>query len=52
MTFATCVNAEKCSIMFLISVHWLCTGMDEACALVDALCSSSVSCVPWPLLHA
>ena len=26
--------------------------MDEARALVHALCSSSVSCVPWPQLHA
>ena len=27
------------------------TGMDEARALVCALCNSSVSSVPWPLLH-
>ena len=26
--------------------------MDEARALVRALCNSSVSPVPWPLLHA
>ena len=38
--------------MFLISLHWLCMGMDEACTLVHALCSNSVSPVPWPLLHA
>ena len=27
-------------------------GMDEADALVRALCNSSVSPMPWPLLHA
>ena len=43
IAFAACVNAEKCSVMFLISLHLLCTGMDEARALVHALCSSSVS---------
>ena len=26
--------------------------MDDARALVHALCSTSVSCVPWRLLHA
>ena len=26
--------------------------MDEACALVRALCNSSLSLVLWPLLHA
>ena len=29
--------------MFLVSLHLLCMGMDEARALVHALCSSSVS---------
>ena len=45
--------------LLLIALHLLCTGMDEARALVCALCSvsavsppSSVSSVPWPLLHA
>ena len=47
-----CVNANKCSVMFLISLYWLCTGMDEARVLVHALCNTSVSCIPWPLLHA
>ena len=31
---------------------WLCTGMDEAHALVWALCNSIVSPVSLPLLHA
>ena len=52
MAFVACVNVSKCSVMFLISLHWLCTGMDEARTLVHALCSSNVSRVPWPLLHA
>ena len=51
MAFVACVTADEFSVMFLISLHWLCTGMDEACALVHALCSSSVSHVPWPLQH-
>ena len=51
MAFAACSNADKYSVMFLISLHWLCTGMDEARALVHALCSSSVFRVPWPLQH-
>ena len=45
VAFAACINANKCCVTFLISLHWLCTGMDEARALVHALCSSSVSCV-------
>ena len=52
VAFAACVNADKYSVMFLISLHWLCMGMDEARALVHTLCSNSVSRVPWPLLHA
>ena len=40
--FATCVN---------VSICWLCTGMDEARALVLVLCSSSVSPMSSPLLH-
>ena len=43
VAFATCVNGDKRFVMFLISLHWLYTGMNEACALVHALCSSSVS---------
>ena len=44
--------AKKCSVLLLILLHLLCTGMDEARALVHALWSYSVSRVPWPLLHA
>ena len=47
-----CMTAKKCSVLFLISLHLLCTGMDEARALVRALCSCSVSPVSSPLLHA
>ena len=43
VAFATCINANKCFVIFLISLHWLCMSMDEAHALVQALCSSSVS---------
>ena len=49
---AACVTAKKCSVLFLISLHLLCAGMDEARALVRASCSSSVSPVLSPLLHA
>ena len=38
--------------LFLISLHLLCTGMDEARALVRPLCNSSVSPMSSPLLHA
>ena len=37
--------------LFLISLHLLCTAMDEARALVRALCSYSVSPVSPPQLH-
>ena len=43
VTFAACVAANKCCVLFLISLHLLCTGMDEARALVRALWNSSVS---------
>ena len=46
VAFAVCINADKYSVMFLISLHWLCMGMDETLALVHALCSNSVSSVP------
>ena len=49
---AACVTADKCCVLFLIALHLLCTVMDEARALVRALCNCSVSAVPWPLLHA
>ena len=49
---AACVTAKKCSVLFLISLHLLCIGMDEAHTLVRALCSCSVSPVSSPLLHA
>ena len=45
------MTAKKCSVLFLISLHLLCTGMNEARALVRALCSCSVSPVSSPLLH-
>ena len=45
VAFASCVTADKCSVLLIMTQHWLCTGMDEACALVLALCNSSVSCV-------
>ena len=51
MAFVACMNVHKCCVMFLILSWRLCTGMDEARALVHVLCSSSMSCVPWPLLH-
>ena len=44
---AACVTADKCSVLLLITGRWLCTGMDEARALVHALvhalCNSSMS---------
>ena len=42
---AACVTANKCCVLFFISLHLLCTGIDEARALVHALCNSNVSCV-------
>ena len=47
-----CMTANKICVLFLISLHLLCTGMDEARALVHALYSCSVSPVSSPLLHA
>ena len=44
VAFAACVNADKCSIMFLISLHWLSTGIDKARALVHA-CATAVCLV-------
>ena len=38
--------------LFFISLHLLCTGMDEARALVCALWNSNVSPVSPPQLHA
>ena len=40
---AACVTADKCSVLLMMTQCWLCTVMDEACALVLALCNSSVS---------
>ena len=45
VAFAACVTTDKCSVLLMMTQHWLCTGMDKACALVLALCNSSVSCV-------
>ena len=52
VAFAACVNANKCSVTFLISLYWMCMGMDEARTLVCAFRNSSVSPVSSPLLHA
>ena len=38
--------------LFLISLHLLCMGMDEAHGLVRALCNSTVSPLLSPQLHA
>ena len=40
---AACMTGNKCCVLFLISLHLLCTAMDEARALVRALWNSSVS---------
>ena len=37
---AACVTADKCCVLLLIILHLLCTGMDEARALVHALCNA------------
>ena len=52
VSFAARVTANAFCVLFLISLHMLCMGMDEARALVRALCNSSVSPVSLPLLHA
>ena len=52
VAFAACVTANKCCVLFLISLHLLCTGMDVARTLVHALCSCSVSPVSPSVLHA
>ena len=36
VAFAACVNGDQFSVMYLILLHRLCTGMDEASALVHA----------------
>ena len=45
ITSAACVTANKCCVLLMMTQSWLCTCMDEARALVRALCNSSVSCV-------
>ena len=40
---AACVPTDKCSVVLMMTQRWLCTGMDEARALVCALCNRSVS---------
>ena len=52
VAFAVFVNADKCSVILLILLHWLCMGMDEARALVHVLCSNNVSHALWPLPYA
>ena len=52
VAFAACVTTNKCCVLFLISLHLLCTSMDEARTLVRALCNYSVSPMSSPLLHA
>ena len=37
------MTADKCCVLLMMTQCWLCTGMDEAHALVRALCNSSVS---------
>ena len=53
VAFVACEVADKFSVYVpdFIEVR-LCTGMDEARALVRALCNSSVSPMSSPLLHA
>ena len=45
VAFVACVNADDFSVIYLILLHQLCMGMDEASALVRALCSSCGRCV-------
>ena len=52
VAFVACVNAHKNCVMFLILLQRLCTGMDEARALVHASSKNSVSRVSSPLLRA
>ena len=40
---AACVTADKCGVLLMMTQCGLCTGMDEACTLVRALCNSNVS---------
>ena len=40
VAFIVGVNGDLFSVMYLFLLHWLCTGMDEASALVRALSSS------------
>ena len=47
-----CMTTNKCYVLFLISLHLLCTVKDKARPLVHALCNFTVSRVPWPLLYA
>ena len=42
VAFVACVNGDEFSVMYLILLHQLCIGMDEASALVCALCLSRV----------
>ena len=51
VAFATCVTANKCCVLFLILLYLLCAGMDEARALVRALCNNRVSPMSSPLLR-
>ena len=42
VTFVACVNGYEFSVLHLILLHQLCMGMDDASALVRALCLSFV----------
>ena len=40
VAFVACVNGDEFSFIYLILLHQFCMGIDEARALVPALCSS------------
>ena len=42
VAFVTCINGYEFSVLYLILLHQLCMGMDDASALVHALCLSCV----------
>ena len=49
VVFVACINGDQFSDMYVIFFLQLCTGMDEASALVHAWCMLRLL---WPLLHA
>ena len=40
VAFVACVNGDEFSVMYSVLLHQICMCMDEARALVSALCSS------------